>query len=84
MRTQLDLCGEAQLVDHADLEGLVVVAAQHVLDCGDVDGWVLLRALLTPGAWRHRHNIKPSVTRTTCINTHVHTHSSLNKEHLYV
>lgn len=62
MRTQLDLCGEAQLVDHTDLEGLVVVAAQHVLDRGDVDGRVLLRALLPPGAWRHRHNIKPSVT----------------------
>lgn len=38
------------------------MAAQHVLDCGDVDGRVLLRALLTPGAWRHQHNIKPSVT----------------------
>ena len=37
-------------MDHADLEGLVVVAAQHVLHRGDVDGRVLLRALLPPRA----------------------------------
>lgn len=39
-------------MDHADLEGLVVVAAQHVLHRGDIDGGVFLGALLAPGACR--------------------------------
>lgn len=55
LRTQLDFCGEAELVDHADLEGLVVMAAQHVLNGGDINGRVLFRALLTPGAWQHNN-----------------------------
>lgn len=55
-RTQLDFGGKAQLVDHADLEGLVVVAAQHVLDGGDVDGRVLLRALLPPRTWEEERD----------------------------
>ena len=38
-------------MDHADLEGLVVVAAQHVLHRGDVDGRVLLRTLLPARAY---------------------------------
>lgn len=34
-------------MDHADFEGLVMVAAEHVLDRGDVDLRVLLRDLFS-------------------------------------
>lgn len=38
------------------------MAAQHVLNRGDVDGWVLFRALLTPGTWRQHNNKTHSKT----------------------
>ena len=64
MFTELHVGGEAQLVDHADLEGLVVVAAQHVLDCGDVYGRILLGALLAPRACRQEGNNQYKTNKT--------------------
>lgn len=41
-------------MDHTDLEGLVVVAAQHVLDRGDINRRVFLRTLFSPRAYKQR------------------------------
>lgn len=44
-------------MDHTDLEGLIVVTAQHVLDWCDVNRRVFLRTLFTPRAWKQTNKL---------------------------